>query len=251
MVYYTQEKQFSFSNLKQNKILEVHIMSLTTRKNLSVKALQSKLAKEKKNNVNVMLEWEISCNTNIQRGKVYKQTELMNLYDRDSEDGEYGATKTCHLKSHIGNEFKYIVVKRHQTNGFIPGGVHNQLIDEVNFWNMYAEKNEADYLCPILKYFTSKSDKVTATSETMQNNVIIIAQKALFVGSAKEACDEAEYLNEMEGYSGIDTDTRYKQLEHFANINNWWDVMENSGNSGVIFDYSLNCYKAVFIDYAL
>lgn len=234
-------------------------MATTSRKNLSVKALQSTMASAKKFNDNVMLEWELSCNTNINRGKVYKQEEITKLYARDSYKCNHGASKTCHLKNHNGNDFEYIVIKRHQTNGYIDEHADNpdtkqtgnQLIDEINCWLEFQETPESDLLCPILKYFTSKSDKVTATSEKMQSNVIIIAQKAIYVDSAKYACKEAERLNNANGLQGEDYQTRYKKLEALSDKQGWRDAMFNGGNSGVIFDYNQNCYKAVFIDYAL
>ena len=231
-------------------------MALTSRKNSSVKSLQSFMAKQKKADSQALVEWLMACNTSSERGHVYDQSEINSLYARDNYRAERGATKTCHLKDHFGNPFKYIVVKRHQTDGYIPEirnqyGTGNQLIDEINCWIRYQERPEADFLCPILKYFTSKSDKVSATSEKMQENVCIIAQKAVYVDDCAGACREAERLNDMEGYSGTDADSRYEELKHFAKSQNWRDVMRNPGNSGVIFDYSRNCYKAVFIDYAL
>lgn len=233
-------------------------MATTSRKNQSVKALQSVLASQKKFDDNILLEWELSCNTSPERGKVYKQEEIMYLYARDSYKCEAGASKTVHLKNHNGNDFQYIVIKRHQTGGYLPKAAKehqkctgNQLIDEINCWNEFSETEYADLLCPILKYFTSKSDKVTATSEKMQQNVVIIAQKAIYISSAKYACIEAEERNNIEGFKGEDADARYKKMNTFSKKQGWRDAMNNPGNSGVIFDYSQNCYKAVFIDYAL
>lgn len=229
-------------------------MALTTRKNLTVKALQALMAKEKKTDSNVKLEWEMACNTNNQRGHVYDQHEINELYSRYSR--HRGATKACHIKNHFGEEFKYIVVKRHQVGGYLPElrndkATGNQLVDEINCWVEYAELEEADLLCPILKYFTSKSDQVTATSETMQKNVVIIAQKAIFIGDAEDACKEAERLNKMSGYEYENWEDRYNKLSKLSRKQHWRDAMFNSGNSGVIFDYNKGCYKAVFIDYAL
>ena len=233
-------------------------MAITTRKNLSVKAIQSVMAKDKKHSARALLEWEIACNTNVNRGKVYAQEELFSLYARDSFKCKHGASKTCHLESHEGKEFKYIVVKRHKTHGYIPfvGNEHdkctgNQLLDEINCWLEFAETPESDLLCPILKYFTSKSDKVSATSKTMLHNIIIIAQKAVYVDDAIGACHKAEELNSANGYHGKDAHTRYEELKALSKKQGWRDAMRNPGNSGVIFDYNLGCYKAVFIDYAL
>lgn len=237
-------------------------MALTSRKNLSVKALQARMASKKKHSDSIRLEWELSCNTNANRGHIFNQSEIHELYDRDNweSDARHGATKTCHLKNHFGEAFKYIVVKRHQTNGYIDEHADNpntkqtgnQLIDEINCWNEYAETEYSDLLCPILKYFTSKSDKVSAISEKMQNNVVIIAQRAVFVGNAARACERAAELNAEHGIHNVETeDERYRKMRKMSTMNGWRDAMENRGNSGVIYDYHKNCYKAVFIDYAL
>lgn len=212
------------------------------KKNESVKAFTKFLSKRNRT------EWEMAVNTNPNRGMVYDQSYFLNEFDRNHGDG-YGATKTVHL-------LDYIVVKRHQKHGYLPEvrnghGTGNQLIDEAKCYERYALLPEADLLCPVLKYYTSKSDQVTATSETMQRNVVIVAQKAVKVGNADYACRKAEELNREHGYRGESARTRYHKLEEFSKSQNWRDALYNGGNSGVIFDYYRNCYKAVFIDYAL
>jgi len=214
----------------------------TIKKNASVKAFTNNLSKVNR------AEWEIACNTNYNRGKVYDQWELLNMFDRDNGDAN-GASKTVHILEHT-------VVKRHQSGGYIPErrnkrGTGNQLIDEAKFYEAVALLPEADLLCPVLKYFTSKSDKVAATSEKMQHNVVIIAQRAHKIGSASYACRKAEELNNANGYKGETAEERFRKLEKLSASQNWRDAIYNGGNSGVIFDYAKGCYKAVFVDYAL
>lgn len=214
----------------------------TIKKNESVKAFTSHLSKNNRK------EWEMACNTNPNRGKVYDQWELLNMFDRDCGDAN-GASKTVHILDDL-------VVKRHQTCGYIPErrnarGTGNQLIDEAKFYEAVALLPEADLLCPVLKYFTSKSDKVAATSEKMQHNVVIIAQKAVRIGSASYACRKAEELNNRYGHKGESASDRFRKLEKLSASQNWRDAIHNGGNSGVIFDYAKGCYKAVFVDYAL
>ena len=209
----------------------------TPKKNDSVKAFTKWLSKLFRN------EWEIACNTNHNRGKVYDQWEINQMFDRYGENSN-GASKAVHLLDNI-------VIKRHQYNGYMPhdaGSTGNQLIDEINCWLKYWDKPEADLLCPVLKYFTSKSDKVTATSNTMQENVVIIAQKAVKVGTAWEMCKKAY---EMNGCRGETPEVRYEKLKAMSRKNHWRDAVHNGGNSGVIYDYHKGYYKAVFIDYAL
>ena len=214
----------------------------TIKKNASVKAFTKWLSKHHRK------EWEMAINTNPDRGMVYDQTYFLEEFSRRYGDGE-GATKVVHL-------LDYIVVKRHKPHGYIPEirnerGTGNQLIDEAKFYELVALLPEADLLCPVLKYFTSKSDKVSATSKTMQKNVVIIAQKAQDIGNAEYACKQAERLNAEHGYYGESAKSRYRKLEALSEAQNWRDVLHNWGNSGVIFDYDKNCYKAVFVDYAL
>ena len=230
---------------------------MTTRKNASVKALQSHLATVKKWDKQALLEWQMACNTNAKRGPVWNQYDIMDSYDRNGDNAD-GCSKAVHLYDHKGNKFKDIVIKRHQQYGWLPDARNehskctgNQLIDEINCWLEFQELPESDYLCPILKYFTSKSDKVDATSETMLNNVIIIAQRAVYVRNLKRCCEYAEEMNADGGYKGTNALDRYEEMKAFAYKQGWRDAVGNSGNSGVIFDYNQNCYKAVFIDYAL
>lgn len=214
------------------------------------KAVQSAMAKAKKHNPQARLEWEIACNTNGERGEVFDQWKLLNLYARENWECDSGATKIVHLTCHNGQPFVYIVVKRFKKHGhdFAEG---NQLILEIDCWQKLSQTPDADFLCPILKYFTSKSDKVEDSSETMKRNVLIIAQKAVYVSNAENACVKAEQLNRENGYRGETAENRLAKLKDLAKRMGWWDAIRNRGNSGVIFDYSKNCYKAVFIDYAL
>lgn len=228
-------------------------------RNVSIKALKSHLASIKNTDEQALVEYEIGFQNNGKRGRVYDQTELQSLYSNVVDwDTENGASKVVHTVCHNGRDFEYIVVKRHRDDGHIfradssNGRTGNQLIDEIKFWKQYMDKPESDLLCPISKYFTSKSDKVEATSKKMQYNVLIIAQKAVYVDNAFNTCIKADSLNMDAGLKSPETwEERYNKLMEFADSNNWRDAIYNCGNSGVIFDYAKGYYKAVFIDYAL
>lgn len=207
------------------------------------KALKSYLAKAKKFDKIALFNYELAFQTNGERGKTYDQHEINEMYSRHVDfNNECGATKVTHLE-------EYVVVKRAKMHA--SKGLGNQLIDEIEAYKKLYGTQDEDLICPILKWFTSKSDKVSKNSETMFNNVVIIAQKAVYVSNARNCCQEAEYLNKVNGFIGEDGASRYAKLKILSDRQGWWDAMNNGGNSGVIFDYSTNCYKAVFIDYAL
>lgn len=225
-------------------------MTMTSRENKTVKALQNVLNSEKAMDNQSMFEYKVSTN-NMRVGTI-DQSEIKTLYTRKvTHKVHCGATKLTHVLYHENDkEFRHIVIKRFKESGCDING-KNQLVSEIKAWQKYALTPDADFLCPIMKFFMSKSDKVDENSEKMKDNIVIIAQKAVYVHNARMACIKAEELNEKGGYNGTDAETRYNQLKAFSRVNGWWDAVGNGGNSGVIFDYAQGCYKAVFIDYAL
>lgn len=232
-------------------------MTKAINNNNTARALQKEMATAKKWDEQAKLEWEIACNTSYQRGYVYSHDEMKELYDRYGDCCD-GATKAVHKKCHNGKKFKYIVVKRFKPWGYIPNVFFehekctgNQLIDEIGCWNELSKTEWGDLLAPILKYFTSKSDKVSAISETMLENVVIISQKAVEVDDAYNCCEMAYQMNERDGLIGESVNERFHKMKELSRKMGWRDALGNSGNSGVIFDYYQNCWKAVFIDYAL
>lgn len=233
-------------------------MAHTKRTNPAVKAIQTAMSKEAtKGSKHARYEHNLSCYTAkddpSRPGRHnYTQEEVKADYSRRF-GGHCGATKRTHTCHPDGWEFTYVVVKRYKSGGwdFNGEGSGNQLIDEINCWNRLAETPDSDFLCPILKYFTSKSDKVEALDDKMKDNVVIIAQKAVWVDDLEGACREAERMNAREGFWGCPAEERMANLKDMAKRMGWRDVEWNPGNSGVIFDYAQGCYKAVFIDYAL
>ena len=167
--------------------------------------------------------------------------------------GHTGATKRTHTHHPEGWEMKFFVVKRYRHDGwdFNGEGSGNQLVDEINCWLKLSDTPDSDFLCPIFKYETAKSDKCRSLSETMKERVCIIAQKAVYVDDLAGACHYAERLNRESGIPCESAKVRIADLKDMANRMGWRDVEYNPGNSGVIYDYAKSCYKAVFIDYAL
>lgn len=222
------------------------------KKNASVSALAKHMAKEKKHNSQTLLEYNMAFQTNAERGHVFNQEELIFLYDREGQ--AQGASKAVHTIAHNGFNFEYIIVKRMLKYPYIPddaGSSGNQLHDEVEFWKKFSHTEYGDLLCPTLRAYETKSDHNEPRSKTALKNIVVISQRAVYISNMRRCCEEAERLNAMYGYAGEDFTTRKNKLVAFANKMKWRDVEYNGGNSGVIFDYSQNCFKAVFVDYAL
>lgn len=229
-------------------------MATTTRKNQTVKALQTRLNAIRKDKVinpvlrqQYMFEYIISCSTDNELVPHDLQQVLLDTFDRWGQ--HCGATKATHTEHPDGWEFHEIVIKRIRKDACVRLG--NQGKFEARTWEHFATTPDADLLCPVLRWFGSKSDKVLENSELDRKNLVMICQKARKTGNAKEMCYKAEQMNREQGYHGESARTRLTKLEALANRQGWWDVLYNGGNSGVIFDYHSNCYKAVFIDYAL
>lgn len=232
-------------------------------KTASVKALCEYLVSEKKSNKKGMaaLEYTIAFQTKG-TAKRFTQEELKIAYRRDDWNEPQGASKVTHLHAKTasddtfsqldGKRFEHIVIKRHLIDGYIDEHAYddteftgNQLIDEIISWNKLVRMGLDDIVCPMLKQFTSKSDKVDPIGEKAQDNVIIISQKARDIGNLKDACKAAEMLG------GEKWEDRYHYILEIAEEMGWRDIQWNGGNCGVIFDYAKRTYKAVIIDYAL
>ena len=216
------------------------------------------VAEKNMGNLHTAIEWAMAVNSKgptekePNRPKVVGQAWFMQNFSR-SRGGKCGATKRTHLHHPDGWAFKYIVVKRYRSDGwsFNGEGSGNQMIDEIDCWERLADTPEADFLCPIIKWFKVRSDKCAPLTEKAKDRVVIIAQRAVYVSDLREACKDAERRNREDGLRGESAANRARKLLDMANRHNWRDVEFNGGNSGVIFDYSKNCWKAVFIDYAL
>ena len=192
--------------------------------------------------VSSRLEWEIAINTNNQRGKVYTQTELLEMFPADNGDAN-GASKTCYVLDNI-------VIKRQKPTCNRDFG--NQVAKEIECF-IKANDELRSVLCPILAYYGVKSDKVTAEDDKAYEKYLVISQKAIYIGDFDDCCKKAFELNEEEGYYNkyIDHYTMYRRLGDILYNNNINDWDGHPYNSGVIFDYENNRYTAVIIDYAL
>lgn len=188
------------------------------------------------------LEWEIAINTNNQRGKVYSQAELLEMFPNNGGNAS-GASKVCYILDNI-------VIKRQSIHCDKMFG--NQVGAEIDCF-LNADEKLRDVLCPILSYFKVKSDKVTAEDKKAYEKYLVISQKAIYIDYFEECCKKAFNLNEEEGYYNIYS-SWYEMLNKLSNILNDNNINDWEGhpyNSGVVFDYENNCYKPVLIDYGL
>ena len=214
-------------------------MAFVKKQNNSVKAFRKFLSK---NNVE---EYGIAFQDNPQRKGYTTGEELRSRFyriDRWDAYDNHGASKHSYLMD-------YIVIKRQLINGMTTQG--NQLKNEIEFYELHKNDEFADVICPILRYGLHRGDRVEDYEEKYYNECYIVSQKAIYVNNAKRCCEKAEELNNANGLQGESAEDRIKKLEKFSNHFKMWDVLHNSGNSGVIFDYEKQCYKAVCIDYAL
>lgn len=231
-------------------------MPKTTRSNATAKAAQTYANEQRKNrhlnlSVSEMKQWAweyaIAHSTDPDICPHDLQGYLLERFDRYGQ--AHGATKCCHLYHPDGWEFHHIVVIRIREHAHVELGPQGKF--QARTWEHFATKAESDLLCPIYRWFGSRSDRVLENSATDRHNFVMVVAKAKKTGTAKAMCEMAEFLNAQEGYRGESADRRLRKLSALADEQGWWDVMHNPGNSGVIFDYSKRCYKAVFIDYAL
>lgn len=217
----------------------------------NTKRMIAEMNTRKDSEPDIMYEYRIAS-TNTRIG-VIGQRELKRDYARIGDAS--GASKATHLKSKTGVPFEYIVIKR--MSRWYHEGLGNQCDGEVRKYEQLFGTEAEDFICPIIKAYTTKSDHNAPNGCKGIDNIVIVAQKALFISNLRLACRKAERMNgeETERHINLfnceDAETRYERLKAWADSNGMWDCVGNGGNSGVIYDYAKQCYKAVFVDYAL
>ena len=233
--------------------------SITT----SSKALRSRLAKEAKRDP--YLRWEhnaafYSAGDSKDRPGRHNMTqaEFEWEFSRESWQADAsGANKVVYLHHPDGTPLQYICIKRDREDGnsglIEECGIQCEL--EIAAYEALAENPERDCLCPIFKYFTARSDK--AGVEKRRQRVVIVCQKAEYIGGLRDCCIEAEFRNREECRHGYETaEERQARIERLCRKMKWHDIVGRGWggghrNCGVIFDYADNIWKAVIVDYAL
>ena len=220
-------------------------MSYVNKQPSSVKAFKAAL--NKLNYAEWALIGQVDPN---RRGYLSGENLCTEEYPRLSK---YDARVTDRGASKFVYKLHYLVIKRPLLDGYKFYGEGNQFINEINFYEKYKQDAEiSDIICPILRYGMQRGDKAKEYSEAQFDCDYIVAQKAVYVGDAWNACCKAVEKNNDDGLSGEGECSRYDKIKSiFVGRFGMRDVLLNPGNCGVIFDYEKNCYKAVCIDYAL
>lgn len=209
-------------------------------KKASVKAFKSMLNKTNHQ------EWGIAFNSNPKRKDYYNGEYIRNTFFRISQnDASYGnnrgATKNAHLLNHL-------CILRYMLDG-VNFGNGNQMINQIEMYKK-ATDAEKDIFAPIFRYGMQRGDKATAFSDSMLNELYIVTQKAVDKGDLYRMCQRAEELNRQHNcWTGKHADVRYNEIMDILRKYRIRDVDGHDDNSGVIFDYAMNCYKAVVLDY--
>lgn len=227
-------------------------------KNALTEAVNAMMKEEKAYNPQIAFEWDLAFRVN--RGAI-SGAKIRERFGREWRR-EAGASKVCHTsyrdESGAKVEFKYIVIKRYQHDGYIDEHQYdntkytgNQIVDEFLVWDEYKNTKYADYFCPIFRAGMLQGDHADHTSESGMDRCFLVSMKATNISDAYRACMSAEMLNREHGYSGASADDRYEEMAKVSRHFKWRDAMHNQGNSGVIYDPLKGCFKAVFIDYGL
>lgn len=216
-------------------------MTKTTRKNITVKALQSHLASLEKSPINhddIRTERKLI-------GAVNNRGENLTCNDVKWHCECYldvlgrGATKIAYGTQHLA-----ICFIRDDYNW----GCGNQIALQVKAWEQIALTKDAIYFNPVISYGLHRGDKLSDTDDRYLNKSFIVSQRASFYGGIKESIINAFRLNHIK-YDMDMVNRYYDDMMDAARRYNIGDL--HCENIGVIFDYSVNEYRAVITDYGL
>lgn len=216
-------------------------MTKTTRKNTTVKALQSHLASLEKSPINhddIRMERKLIGAVN-NRGENLTCDDVKMYCENYLDVLGKGATKIAYGTQHLAICF---------IRDDYSLGLGNQIALQVKAWEQIALTDEAQYFNPILSYGLHRGDKLSNTDDRYLNKSFIVSQRASFYGSIKEAIINAYKLNCI-NYTKDMVNEYHKKMLEAARKYNIGDL--HNENIGVIFDYSTGEYRAVITDYGL
>lgn len=217
-------------------------MTKTTRKNATVKALQTELAIQERNPFNpydgIRTERKLIGAVN-NRGENLTCEAVRDYCENHLEILGAGASKIAYGTKHLAvcfikDEYSY--------------NLGNQIALQIKAWERIALTDEAKYFNPILSYGLHRGDKLSNRDERYINKSFIVSPKADFYGGIREAIINAFKLNHI-NYNVDMVSNYYNAMIAAADKFNIGDLHCN--NVGVIFDYNTNQYRAVITDYGL
>ena len=172
-------------------------------------------------------EWCMQ-NTNKERGETFTQMDMIESCE---------ATIEKVVKGHVvmfnqfnGVELKHLMIEMNEA-----GAQVNHLRNKAKAYEEYANTEFAKHLHAVLRYHTTKSDH-TRNSKDIRKT-IVVSQKVEYMGTLKNSVKKAVELG------GLDD---YEEMKKFAK-----EKGISLKTCGVVYDYYLGTYKAVFMDYSL
>lgn len=219
-------------------------MTKTTRKNLTVKALQTELAYLEKSPLNAYCKDTLRMERKLigavnNRGENLDYDAVMQYCKTQLQILGVGATKIAYGTDHLAICF---IDANHEPR------FGNQIALQVKAWERIALSNEARFFNPVLSYGLHRGDKLHPMDKRYLNKSFIVSPKAQFYGGIRESIIATFKLNNQP-YNKEGVDAYYTTLMKAADIHNIGDLHGN--NVGVIFDFSINQYKTVITDYGL
>lgn len=217
-------------------------MTKTTRKNLTVKALQTELALEAKSPLKrydeTRMERKLIGAVN-NRGENLTCEAVREYCEQHLSVLGKGATKIAYGTTHLAicfirDDYAY--------------NLGNQIALQVKAWERIALTDEAKYFNPILSYGLHRGDKLNTRDDRYLNKSFLVSQKATFYDGICESIIEAYKLNHI-NYNADMVNAYYNKMMEAADKFDIGDLHCN--NVGVIFDYHTNQYRAVITDYGL
>lgn len=217
-------------------------MTKTTRKNLTVKALQSMLAEYEKCFPNTAdytrMERKLIGAVN-NRGEGLTCEAVKEYCEKYLNVLGVGATKIAYGTGHLA-----ICFIKDDCNRYFG----NQIALQVKAWERIALTEEAEYFNPVLSYGLHRGDKLGEMDGRYLNKSFIVSQRAEFYDGIREAIIQAYNLNHIQ-YTPDTITAYYDAMMAAADKYNIGDLHCN--NVGVIFDYNTRQYRAVITDYGL
>ena len=212
-------------------------MTKTTRKNLTVKAFQTLLAKkEKQTNGGKYYRLERQM-----IGAVNNRGENLSC-DQVREFCENRLTLIGEGGSKLAFGMDDVVICFHKHRDCYG----NQIKKQVETWQKIALNPISQFFNPVLSYGLHRGDKLTATDTRYIDKSFIVSQRAQIYSTVRQAIRTAFNLNQKP-YTEGDIENYYMEMRTAIKSLGLGDI--KGENVGVIFDYYNGEYRAVFIDY--